>query len=320
MGEKTAITIILGPTASGKESAAFALAPRLGAEIVSVDSMKIYRTLDVGTAKATAEMRSAVRHHCLDLIEPTYDDFSVGEYVAAADSAIGDIVLRGKIPLLSGGTALYYKGLLEGIFEAPAKDSALREELRAYAGEHGNEALHRRLQELDPVSALKYHHNDIRRVVRALEVITLTGKPVSGSRNEWSGFHDDDGAFRGELRYDFTMLLLDWPRAELYKRIEARVDLMLERGLLTEAEYVYRRREEFSRTPLQAVGYKEFFPYFSGAQSLEEAVETLKKNTRHLAKSQCTWFRKFPCERIALDTSMNKDDILELIYGRMRDR
>ncbi len=320
MGGKTALKIILGPTASGKESAAFALAPRLNAEIVSVDSMKIYQTLDIGTAKATGEMRAAVPHHCLDLIAPTYDNFSVGEYVEAADAAIADIAARGKIPLLSGGTALYYKGLLEGIFAAPAKDSAVREELRAFAAEYGNEALHRRLQELDPVSAAKYHCNDLRRVVRALEVIMLTGKPVSSSRNEWSGFHDDSAAFGGELRYDFKMLLLDWPRADLYERIEARVELMLERGLLAEAEYVYQQRDSFSRTPLQAVGYKEFFPYFTGEQPLEEAVATLKKNTRHLAKSQCTWFRKFPCQRIALDTSMAKDDILQLIYGKMTDR
>ena len=193
------ILIILGPTASGKESGAFRVAPQLDAEIISVDSMKIYKTLDIGTAKATAEMRSRVRHHCLDIIEPTYADYSVGAYVAEADKAIGDIIDQGKTPLLSGGTALYYKGILEGIFEAPPKDMVLREKFLSLAREEGNDALHQRLQQLDPVSAAKYHPNDIRRVVRALEVITLTGEPVSSRRREWSGFHDAESSFYGGI-------------------------------------------------------------------------------------------------------------------------
>ncbi len=318
MGEKNEIYIILGPTASGKESAAFAIAHTLGAEIISVDSMKIYKTLDIGTAKATNEMREKVPHHCLDIIPPTFADFSVGAYVEFADSAINDIISRGKKPLLSGGTALYYKGLLEGIFEAPPKDMALREELNYFAQENGNEALYKRLLDLDPVSAGKYHPNDLRRVIRALEVITLTGKAVSDSRNQWSGFHSEAaGNFQGELRYDFKMVMLDWQRPLLYNRIEERVDIMMDKGLLNEAEYVYHNSETFARTPLQAVGYKEFFPYFENKESLEEAVDTLKKNTRHLAKSQCTWFRKFPCQRISLSEGMSKDDISSLIFERM---
>ena len=320
MGDKQQVFIILGPTASGKESGAFRVAPQLNAEIVSVDSMKIYKTLDIGTAKATAEMRSKVRHHCLDIIEPDYADYSVGAYVEQADKAIRDISERGKLPLLSGGTALYYKGILEGIFDAPPRDLALREELLGFAQEEGNEALHQRLQRLDPVSARKYHPNDIRRVVRALEVITLTGEPVSSFHREWSGFHDAGDNFGGELRYDFRMLLLDWPRSVLYQRIERRVDIMLEKGLLAEAEYVYNKRASFARTPLQAVGYKEFFPYFRGEEDLAEAVATLKKNTRHLAKSQCTWFRKFPCERLALTSEMPAEDIAGVIYERMTSR
>lgn len=318
MGEKIEIYIILGPTASGKESAAVALAPDFGAEIISVDSMKIYKTLDIGTAKATEDMRKRVPHHCLDIIEPTFADFSVGAYVESADRAIRDIVSRGKKPLLSGGTALYYKGLLEGIFEAPPKDMALRDELNHFAQENGNEALYKRLMEVDPVSAGKYHPNDLRRVIRALEVITLTGKAISDSRSQWSGFHSEDaGDFQGDLRYDFRMVLLDWQRPLLYKRIEERVDIMMDKGLINEAEYVYHNRESFARTPLQAVGYKEFFPYFKKKESLEEAVDSLKKNTRHLAKSQCTWFRKFPCQRIPLLEGMTKDDILSLISERM---
>ncbi len=313
MNSKDEIYIILGPTASGKESAAFTIAPQIGGEIISVDSMKIYKTLDIGTAKATSQMQQEVPHHCLDMIEPTFSEFSVGEYVQAADSAITDIISRGKKPLLSGGTALYYKGILEGIFESPPKDLALREELEEYAKNNGNEALHERLVKLDPVSAQKYHPNDLRRVVRALEVITLTGEPVSANRNQWSGFHSDEGYFQGELRYKFRMVMLDWERPVLYKRIENRVDMMLEKGLLKEAEYVYNNREHFASTPLQAVGYKEFFPFFAGEEDLETAVDTLKMNSRHLAKSQCTWFRKFPCQRIALTEDMSKDSIVTSI-------
>ncbi len=244
----------------------------------------------------------------------------MGMYVAAADTAISDIIARGHRPLLSGGTALYYKGLLEGIFDAPPRDLGLREELQTFAREQGNEALYQRLVELDPVSAEKYHPNDLRRVIRALEVITLTGEPVSKSRNQWSGFHSGGGNFQGELRYNFKMLMLDWERELLYKRIGQRVDIMLEKGLLSEAEDVYKRRAQLARTPLQAVGYKEFFPYFAGQESLEVAVENLKKNTRHLAKSQCTWFRKFPCQRIPLKTELSKEDLLGIIFERMSSR
>ena len=312
-GKKQKVFIVLGPTASGKESASFEICKRIDAEIISVDSMKVYKKLDIGTAKATWQMQEEVRHHCLDIIEPSFADFSVGAYVMEADKAIDDVASRGKIPLLSGGTALYYKGLLEGIFEAPPKDLQLREELKKFAGENGNQALYKRLVKLDPLSAKKYHPNDIRRVVRALEVIELTGESLSSRQKEWSGFHSDQEYFTGEMRYDFTMVWLDWSRQVLYNRIEQRVDLMLEKGLIAEAEYVYANRDIFARTPLQAVGYKEFFPYFSGQISLDEAVKTLKKNTRHLAKSQMTWFRKFPCEKIPLDPEMTQEDIVQTI-------
>lgn len=312
ISDKPAIHIILGPTASGKESAAYHIAQLTNTQIVSVDSMKIYRKLDIGTAKATATMRENVIHHCLDIADAS-DDFSVAEYQQAADNAIDNIANLGKTPILSGGTALYYKAVLEGIFDAPPKDEALREELKDYAETHGNEALFAKLVEQDPQAALKLHPNDIRRVVRALEIIKLTGEPISNRQKQWSGFHDNTGGFSGDLRYPCKIVFINWDREELYRRIELRVERMLEKGLEAEAKMVWQDKGNYSRTPLQAVGYKEFFPYFDGQVSLAEAIDTLKKNTRHLAKSQCTWFRKFPASEIVPQKGQSQESICQMI-------
>lgn len=308
------LTIVLGPTASGKEAAAFALALRQRAAIVSVDSMKIYCGLDIGTAKPDATKRAAVEHFCLDLADPA-EDFSVARFQQAADAAIAQTAARAQPIILSGGTALYYKAILEGLFDAPQKDEALREELRNYAEANGNDALFARLRAADPAAAAKLHPNDVRRVVRALEIVELTGEPISARQKEWSGFHDPAqvAGFSGDLRYAFRMFRLDWPREELYRRIEARVDRMIAQGLEQEARIVYENRARYSRTPLQAVGYKEFFPYFAGQMTLPEAIDLLKKNTRHLAKSQTTWFRKFPAVAIPLAPGMTADNVADII-------
>jgi tRNA dimethylallyltransferase len=300
-GAKPFLRILLGPTASGKESAAVACAKMIGGEIVSVDSMKIYRTLDIGTAKASEKIRADVPHHCLDIADPE-ENFSVGRYVEEAEKAIVSVVARGKVPILSGGTALYYKGLLEGLFDGPSADADLREEFNRRAETEGVEKLYAELAEVDPQAAEKIHPNDLRRIVRALEVAKLTGQPISSQQTQWVG---------AEYRYPCALAALDWPREVLYARIEKRVDLMMAEGLLEEARQVYEKRDYLSRTPLQAVGYKEFFSYFSGETDLAEAVELLKKNTRNLAKSQMTWFRKFPCEWIAMDEKMNLTEVVE---------
>jgi len=289
------IHIILGPTASGKERTALEYAKLISGEIVSVDSMKIYKHLDIGTAKATAAMREEVPHHLIDFIEPT-ESFSVAEFVKHADDAIQDIAGRGKVPVLSGGTALYYKGLLEGIFDAPPSDPSLRQQLKDEAEHDGHgHNLHARLQQADPRAAEKIHPNDLRRLVRALEIVILTGKPLSQQQQQWAGFQENiaDNGLK-PIRYTCKMMGLQWPREDLYARIETRVDRMISEGLEQEARMVYEQRNFYNRTPLQAVGYKEFFPYFYGSCARNEAVNVLKKNTRHLAKSQMTWFRKFP--------------------------
>lgn len=293
--ERPVLHIVLGPTASGKERTALECARLLNGEIISVDSMKIYRTLDIGTAKATAAMREAVRHHLLDVAEPT-ESFSVADFVRLADAAIADIHARGKTVVLSGGTALYYKGLLEGLFDSPPSDQELRQRLQREAEESGTQTLHDRLRQADSKAAGRIHPNDLRRLVRALEIITLTGKPLSAQQQEWAGFQDGNGDNRMRpTRYACRIVALDWPRETLYARIAERVRRMMAQGLLEEARRVHEHRDTYNRTPLQAVGYKEFFPYFDGCSSESDAVELLTKNTRHLAKSQLTWFRKFPC-------------------------
>lgn len=359
------LRILLGPTASGKEQLALALAERLGGEIVSVDSMKIYRGLDIGTAKPSAARRGRVPHHALDFLPPTAS-CSVAEYVARAEGAIRRIVARGRVPILSGGTALYYKGLLEGIFPGPGEDPVERARWKAYARQHGPAALHARLAEVDSLAAAKLHPNDVRRVVRALEIRAITGRPLSERQTQWNGFHPEanatglasdpanspasgdagggqvvapgEGGGAGQqagrgsdpastngapgagrasrtgaalartplaegpvYRYPCAMVALDRDRPVLHERIAARIEQMLAAGLEEEARWVYERRRSLSRTPLQAVAYKEWFPYFAGAATRAEAVERLRCNTRQLAKSQLTWFRKFPCTWIAAD-------------------
>lgn len=304
--------ILLGPTASGKERTALACAKTLGGEIVSVDSMKIYRGLDIGTAKPSPEMRATVPHHCLDLADPS-ELFSVARYVEAAEKAIDAITATDKPVILSGGTALYYKGLLEGLFEGPGADPALREELKQRAREEGAAALHAELVQRDPVTAGKVHPNDIRRVVRALEVVLLTGTPISEHQAQWAS-NDEKQPDMQDI-FPNCIVGLAWPRDVLHQRIAQRVDRMMEAGLLNEARRVYDMRETLSRTPLQAVGYKEFFDYFDGKATLEEAVDLLKRNTRHLAKSQMTWFRKFPCTWIEMDEELSVDEVAQAVMN-----
>ncbi|MDR0869006.1 MAG: tRNA (adenosine(37)-N6)-dimethylallyltransferase MiaA [Planctomycetota bacterium] len=306
--------VILGPTASGKEDAAFALARRCRAraEIIVVDSMKIYRGLNIGTAKPTAARRAEIPHHCLDLASPE-QNFSVADYVKEAAAALAAIERAGKQAIFAGGTALYYKGLFDGLCAAPAADAAVRAELTAWGERHGAAALHARLRQLDAAAAAKIHPRDARRLTRALEVITLTGRPFSERQTQWAGFHSPATA-GGESREsgiawaDAKVFLLNWERPVLRERIATRVRRMLDAGLLDEARAVYDRRETLARTPLQAVGYKEFFPYFAGESSLDDAVAQLTVRTCQLAKSQMTWFRKFPARPVAMRPGMTGDD------------
>ena len=278
----TKLFCLLGPTAVGKTEIAIQLTQHLNAEIVSVDSRQIYRQMDIGTAKPTSEELQAARHHlidCIDISQP----FSVADYQSLADAAITDIQNRGKQVLLVGGAGLYFRAVVDGLFEGPDADTALRERLEQEAAQHGVDVLHERLRACDPASAERIHPNNLVRVIRALEVYKLTGTPMSEHQQQWH---------RENQRYPLTAFCLTMPRALLYQRIEQRVDVMLANGLIAEVESLLAAGYARDTAALRSFGYKELIAYLDGECTYLEAVEQLKQNTRRFAKRQLTWFRK----------------------------
>ena len=281
--KKTDVLAIVGPTASGKTALSISLAQALGGEILCCDSMQIYRGMDIGTAKPTLEERGEVVHRLFDFIEPDVP-YSCAEYVRDAKTAIESTVAAGRLPILCGGTGLYLDSLLRGgNFEETVTDSALREELQQFALEQGNEALHARLAEIDPISAEAIHPNNVKRVIRALEIYLTTGMTKTEA---------DARSREGDSPYRSTVIGLRFAdRDLLYRRIDLRVDLMLENGLLEETERLMREGVfEKNATAAQAIGYKELLGYLRGEQTREEAIEHLKRSTRRYAKRQMTWF------------------------------
>ena len=279
-GNKRPCWVLLGPTASGKTELSLELARRCPVEIVSVDSMQVYRGMDIGTAKPGAEARRQVPHHMIDVLEPE-ESFNVGEFCRMALEAIEGIWARGKRPLLVCGAPMYLKALLWGLLPTPGPDAALRKRLRRRAACQGTEALHRRLAEVDPVAASRIGPNDLKRVERALEVHELTGQPISAQQSQ----------FDGPPRLIHVAVGLRWPRQALYDRIERRVESMIAAGLLEE---VRRLEGRLGPQASQAVGYKELSAHLRGEMTLGEAARLIKRNTRRLAKHQITWFRHFP--------------------------
>jgi len=275
---------LVGPTASGKTAVGVEVAERVGAEILSLDSMAIYRGMDIGTAKPSPEDRARVPHHLTDLAEP-HEAFSTGRYLEAAEQAIRDVVGRGKIPLFVGGTALYLKGLTEGFFDGPPANWELRNRLIAEAADHGSAALHDRLRAVDPAAAARIHPNDLRRIVRALEVRETTGRPISALQTQFGS---------PSPRYECALAGIRRNRAELYARINRRVDAMFEAGLVEEVRALLHRSGAISHAASQFVGYKEVIASLRGECTLNEAREKIKARTRRFAKRQLTWFRKFP--------------------------
>ena len=279
---RPAVVAVAGPTATGKTALGVALALRFGGEIISADSMQIYRGLDVGTAKVTAEEAHGVPHHCVDILPPEAA-FSVADFTALAARLIDEIGARGRLPILVGGTGLYIQSLLYGVRFAEEKAPAgLREALAAELAARGPAAMYAELQAADPEAAAAIHPNNHLRVLRALEHYRATGRRLSEQKA---------ASLPPERPYRALVLGLDFPaREQLYRRIDARVDRMLEQGLLEEARMVYDRRAS-CRTAAQAIGYKEFFPYFAGEDSLARCTEQLKQASRRYAKRQLTWFR-----------------------------
>jgi len=280
------MVLILGVTASGKGRLAFDLAESLGAEIISIDSMKVYRRMDIGTAKPPEDARRRIRHHLIDVAEPS-EAFSVAAFLELANDAIEQIKDRQKPVVAVGGTALYIKAMLCGLFEGPGTDEQIREELRQRAKSEGLEKLHRELQNIDAAAAERIHPNDAKRIIRALEVYRLTGKAISDFQQQWAAAQAQD------QRHNWTIIGLRREKAEENKRINARVKKMIEAGLVDEVKSLLAEDKPLSQQARCAIGYTEIIDYLAGKTSLEEAVELIKKNSRRLAKNQRTWFKTF---------------------------
>ncbi len=274
---------VLGCTGCGKGAVARALAEHVDAEILSVDSMKVYRRMDIGTAKPSREARSTARHHLIDVVEPS-EEFSLARYLVSAESAAADIVSRGKTVLAVGGTAMYIKGLSEGIFEGPSADPALRERLHRRAEADGLDALHGDLVCVDPEAAERIHRNDLRRMVRALEVHELTGTPITALQTQWD---------RQRTKHRCTFIGLRRDLAEQNHRTNTRVKRLIELGWIDEVKSLLAESPPLGSTARQATGYRELIEHVSGNLALEDAVEMIKISTRRLAKAQRTWFKRF---------------------------
>lgn len=306
------LLVIVGPTAVGKTEISIQLAQKLNGEIISADSMQIYRGMDIGTAKPTLAEQAGIPHHMLDIVDPG-KPFSVADYQTLARQKIEEITARGRMPVLAGGTGLYVRAVIDPYNFIPADtDWDLRARLKRQAEEAGLAALYQWLSEIDPVAAERIHANDERRIIRALEVYQTTGQPLSF----WEQQTD-----KQKPLYDLIMIGINRPRAELYQRINQRVDLMLEQGLLAEAQDLMAQGLDENFIASQAIGYKEFFAYLHGEESLAEATEKLKQSTRRYAKRQLTWFRadkrvqwlELGKERIAVELI---NEILQIVADR----
>lgn len=280
--KKQPLIAVVGPTASGKTALAVELALYFGGEVVSADSMQVYKRMDIATAKPDEAEKKGVPHHLIDLIEPDGAAFSVAQYARCAHAAIADIAARGRVPILAGGTGLYIDAVIDNIdFSIIRSDESVRAELYAQAEAHGNEYMLEMLRAVDPELAAALHPNNLGRILRALEVYRVTGVPMSEHQRR---------SRQTPERYDVCMIGLNFTdRAMLYDRVNRRVDLMMERGLIDEARAV---SAVCRGTALQAIGYKELIPYLDAGAPLEECINRLKQSTRRYAKRQLSWFRR----------------------------
>ena len=274
------IIVIVGATASGKTALSVELAKKLNTEIISADSMLVYKGLDIGTAKPSLEERQGVKHHLIDVVSPK-QTFSVSDYEELATKALDNIIKNGKIPIICGGTGFYINSLLFDLsFGSVAQNPSIRAKYELIAKEKGNEYLHSLLKEVDPKSAEEIHFNNVKRVIRALEIFEISGKKKSDF---------NDGLNK---KYDYYAYSIDFPKEELIKRINLRVDNMFDNGLIDEAKNLINNGVNLTDQCMQGIGYKELFPYFNGENTLDEVKETIKLNTRHYAKRQLTFFKR----------------------------
>lgn len=301
--ERPELICIVGATASGKSEVAVELAKRLDAEVVSADSMQVYRYMDIGTAKPSPVEMGGIGHHMIDVVDPD-EDFSVSDYRQMAATTIHDIHKRGKRVIVAGGTGLYMRALTKGLVDTPEADQNLREELNKEAQINGPLHLYRKLEEMDPEAAQAIHPNNQVRVVRALEVAILSGRKISEFQRE-HGF--------GEEPFPYIMLGIDVDRDELYRRIENRVDTMVEKGLENEVRNLLEMGYSRELKPMRGVGYKEMCACLLDGIPLERAMELIKRDSRRYAKRQLTWFRKEDVQWLKRD-QLNSDQLLRRLF------
>ncbi|GLI39280.1 tRNA (adenosine(37)-N6)-dimethylallyltransferase MiaA [Geobacter hydrogenophilus] len=302
--EKARLVIVQGPTASGKSALALELAERIGGEIVNADSMQVYRGMDIGTAKPSQEERRRVPHHLYDIVDPDVN-FTAADFREHASRAITEIGRRGKRVVLVGGTGLYIRILTQGLVDSPGGDDNIRRELEDRAHSEGLESLHRRLAAVDPVAAARLHPNDGVRIVRALEVFLLTGRPLSAFQEEHR-FADEP--------YRCLKIGISVERELLYRRVEERVDRMIAEGLVEEVRGLLSAGYPATLKAMGSIGYREICAHLAGGFSLDEAVRLIKQNTRQYAKRQMTWFRR-DSEIIWVEYPGKFDSILSTVMG-----
>ncbi len=303
---KKSVIVIVGPTASGKTATAVKLAQMINGEIISADSMQVYRYMDIGTAKPAPEEMGGIKHYLLDEVYPD-ELFSVVRFKELAENYIGEILKNNKVPIVAGGTGQYISSLVYNIqFSEMAADWGLRMELENIAKAKGNEYLHKELEKIDPIAAEKIHFNNRKRVIRAIEVFKLTGKPIT--------YHEM--VSRSEMpEHDFILFGLKTDRKKLYERIDKRVDLMLEKGLIEEVRTLLKSKYDIGKTSLQGLGYKEILYYLRGLSSLDDSIKLLKRNTRRYAKRQLTWFNAMKeIKWINVDYNKSLEEIVKNIY------
>lgn len=306
------MVVLTGPTAVGKTELSIQLAQKLDGEIISADSMQIYQKMDIGTAKIRKEEMDGISHHLIDVLDPS-EEFNVARFQEMAKDALAGIYRRGRIPLIVGGTGFYIQGLLYDIdFTKEEQDFRYRENLQKKAKEEGAQAIHKMLQAVDPASAQKIHPNNIKRVIRALEFYHLNGRKISEHNEQES---------RKESPYRFAYFVLNQNRTTLYERINHRVDLMLEAGLVEEVRRLKEAGYGKNLVSMQGIGYKEVLDYLDGKMTLEETADQIKKDTRHFAKRQLTWFgREKEVIMIDKDKYETEEEILEHMLGILKEK
>lgn len=306
------MVVLTGPTAVGKTELSIQLAQKLDGEIISADSMQIYQKMDIGTAKIRKEEMDGIPHHLIDVLDPS-EEFNVARFQEMAKDALAGIYRRGRIPLIVGGTGFYIQGLLYDIdFTKEEQDFRYRENLQKKAKEEGAQAIHKMLQAVDPASAQKIHPNNIKRVIRALEFYHLNGWKISEHNEQES---------RKESPYRFAYFVLNQNRTTLYERINHRVDLMLEAGLVEEVRRLKEAGYGKNLVSMQGIGYKEVLDYLDGKMTLEETADQIKKDTRHFAKRQLTWFgREKEVIMIDKDKYETEEEILEHMLGILKEK